>query len=214
MLNRAPTLHRLGIQAFEPILSKARRSSCILWFVLRSNATSTVTRWPCTFRFPRSAGGVPLHAAVSQQPAQAFRRRTGGRAFSGHGAGNLLPDTGKAPDRRAKARRSKASTEADLAYENKACTLHSRIKVRMTKVNAREKKCPASWNPLSDVSSSIEILRRIWDTWIGAIRRIPEAGSGFSRRQKAAEADSGEGYQHPRRIQDCGSAGRREIHRL
>jgi len=29
MLNRAPTLHRLGIQAFEPVLIEARRSSCI-----------------------------------------------------------------------------------------------------------------------------------------------------------------------------------------
>ena len=39
MLNRAPTLHRLGIQAFEPI-------------VQRSTLTSTVTRWRSTFLFP------------------------------------------------------------------------------------------------------------------------------------------------------------------
>jgi len=50
MLNRAPTLHRLGIQAFEPVLSKARRSSCIRSSARRSTPTSTVTRWPSTCR--------------------------------------------------------------------------------------------------------------------------------------------------------------------
>ena len=40
LLNRAPTLHRLGIQAFQPKL--------IRWHVLRSTPTSTVTRWPST----------------------------------------------------------------------------------------------------------------------------------------------------------------------
>ncbi len=41
MLNRAPTLHRLGIQAFES--------------VPRSTPTSTAIKWPCTFRFPSKA---------------------------------------------------------------------------------------------------------------------------------------------------------------
>ena len=47
MLNRAPTLHRLGIQAFEP---KARPSSCIRSSAPPSMPTSTVTRWPFTCR--------------------------------------------------------------------------------------------------------------------------------------------------------------------
>jgi hypothetical protein len=50
LLNRAPTLHRLGIQAFEPVLSKARRSSSTRWSVPRSTPTSTATRWPFTCR--------------------------------------------------------------------------------------------------------------------------------------------------------------------
>ena len=29
ILNRAPTLHRLGMQAFEAVLIEGRRSSCI-----------------------------------------------------------------------------------------------------------------------------------------------------------------------------------------
>jgi hypothetical protein len=45
LLNRAPTLHRLGIQAFEPQPSRSTRSSAP-----RSTRTSTVTRWRCTCR--------------------------------------------------------------------------------------------------------------------------------------------------------------------
>ena len=52
-LNRAPTLHRLGIQAFELSLPKGVQSSCILWYVQHSTPTSTVTKWQCICRFPR-----------------------------------------------------------------------------------------------------------------------------------------------------------------
>ena len=45
MLNRAPTLHRLGIQAFEPVLVEVRLSSYIHWYVLHTTQTSTVSRW-------------------------------------------------------------------------------------------------------------------------------------------------------------------------
>jgi len=50
MLNRAPTLHRLGIQAFEPVLIEGKAIQLHPWFAPRSNADSTVTRWPCTCR--------------------------------------------------------------------------------------------------------------------------------------------------------------------
>ena len=50
LLERAPTLHRLGIQASSPRRSKARRSSCTLWSARPSTPTSTATRWPSTYR--------------------------------------------------------------------------------------------------------------------------------------------------------------------
>ena len=50
MLNRAPTLHRLGIQAFEPVLIEGKAISCIRWCVLPSTRTSMVTRWRCICR--------------------------------------------------------------------------------------------------------------------------------------------------------------------
>ena len=52
LLNRAPTLHRLGIQAFEPILVEGKAMKPIRSPVPRSTRTLTATRWPCTFRSP------------------------------------------------------------------------------------------------------------------------------------------------------------------
>ncbi len=49
MLNRAPTLHRLGIQAFEPILIEVKRFSCTHWCVPHLTPTLTVTKWLYTF---------------------------------------------------------------------------------------------------------------------------------------------------------------------
>lgn len=53
LLNRAPTLHRLGIQAFKPILIEGKRSSFIRLSVRLTTPTSTATKWLYTFRFPR-----------------------------------------------------------------------------------------------------------------------------------------------------------------
>jgi hypothetical protein len=53
LLNRAPTLHRLGIQAFEPQLIEGKAIQLHPLVCTAFNATSTVTRWPCTCRCPR-----------------------------------------------------------------------------------------------------------------------------------------------------------------
>ena len=49
MLNRAPTLHRLGIQAFEPILIEGKVYSVTPSFVRHITPTSMVTKWRFTF---------------------------------------------------------------------------------------------------------------------------------------------------------------------
>ena len=54
LLNRAPTLHRLGIQAFELSWSRAVPSSCTPWSAPPSTLTSTATRWLSTCRCPPS----------------------------------------------------------------------------------------------------------------------------------------------------------------
>ena len=50
MLNRAPTLHRLGIQAFEPTLIEGKAIQLHPLVCAASTPTSTVTRWPSTCR--------------------------------------------------------------------------------------------------------------------------------------------------------------------
>ncbi len=51
LLNRAPTLHRLGIQAFEPVLIEGKAiPGCTRWFVRHITPTSMVTRWLFTYR--------------------------------------------------------------------------------------------------------------------------------------------------------------------
>ena len=67
MLNRAPTLHRLGIQAFEPILVEGKAISSIRSFVQRTMPTSTVTRWRYTFR---------CHRKLRQSAVSCFFHRT------------------------------------------------------------------------------------------------------------------------------------------
>ena len=95
LLNRAPTLHRLGIQAFEPILIEG---SAIQLHPL------VTTAFNADFDGDQMAVHVPLsqkavqrspHAdAGLQEPAQARRRRADHLALQGHGAGRLLPDHG------------------------------------------------------------------------------------------------------------------------
>ena len=50
LLNRAPTLHRLGIQAFEPVLVEGKAIQIpSRWCARHSTPTSTATRWLSMF---------------------------------------------------------------------------------------------------------------------------------------------------------------------
>ena len=73
MLNRAPTAHRLGIQAFEPVLVEAARG-CIRCLCTRSMRTSTATRWRNSFRCPRKRRQRP--ASSCSRPTTSCVRRT------------------------------------------------------------------------------------------------------------------------------------------
>ena len=53
LLNRAPTLHRLGIQAFELVLVEGKAIQIHPLVCHAFNADSTATRWPCTCRSRR-----------------------------------------------------------------------------------------------------------------------------------------------------------------
>ncbi len=86
LLNRAPTLHRLGILRLSSrCWSRARRSRFIRWYAPHSTRTSMATRWRYTFRCLRKAQieGLDADAGIEQRTIAGawllrspFRRRT------------------------------------------------------------------------------------------------------------------------------------------
>jgi DNA-directed RNA polymerase subunit beta' len=59
MLNRAPTLHRLGIQAFQPKLIEGKAIQLHPSCVQPSTLTLTVTRWRCMFHWAMQPSWKP-----------------------------------------------------------------------------------------------------------------------------------------------------------
>ena len=73
MLNRAPTLHRLGIQAFEPILVEGKAIKLHPLVCTAFNADFDGDQM--AVHLPLSAGStgrVPFPASVSEQPSETF----------------------------------------------------------------------------------------------------------------------------------------------
>ena len=93
MLNRAPTLHRLGIQAFEPVLVEGRAIKlhplvCTPFNADFDGGPDGRPRPPVR----RGPDRGPYPDALRQQPAAPPGRQPRHRAHPGHGAGFLLPD--------------------------------------------------------------------------------------------------------------------------
>ena len=168
LLNRAPTLHRLGIQAFEPVLVEGR--------ALKLHPL-VCTAYNADFDGDQMAVHVPLSAE-----AQAEAR------FLMLAAGNLLkPSDGKPVvvptqdmilgsyyltlDKDGEPGEGKVFKDVDealMAYQTGILTLHSKIKVR----------CEGEFNG--------EIIRNLIDTTVGKIifnRAVPQ-DLGFIDRTK------------------------------
>ena len=92
LLNRAPTLHRLGIQAFEPVLveGKAIQIHPLVCHAFNADfdGDQMAVHVPAQLRGP---GGGAHPDAVGQQHPVAGTRWPAGHAVAGHGAGRLLP---------------------------------------------------------------------------------------------------------------------------
>ena len=67
MLNRAPTLHRLGIQAFEPVLVEGRAIKLHPLVCTALTPTLTATRWPSTCRFRQRRRPKPASLCLPQK---------------------------------------------------------------------------------------------------------------------------------------------------
>ena len=140
MLNRAPTLHRLGIQAFEPILveGKAIKLHPLVCTAFDADVDgdqmavhlplSVEAQAECRFlllspnNLLKPSDGGPV-AVPSQDMVLGIYYLTQERGTS---VGDETPALGEG-------KMFKSVNEAILAYENQALTLHSRIKVYVEK---------------------------------------------------------------------------------
>jgi len=95
LLNRAPTLHRLGIQAFEPVLVEGKPSRFTPWSAPPSTPTSMATRWPCTFRSRLRLRSKPACSCCLRTTSSRPHPDTPSPSPPGHGARPLLPHQAK-----------------------------------------------------------------------------------------------------------------------
>ena len=136
MLNRAPTLHRLGIQAFEPILVEGKAIKL---------HPLVCTAYNADFDGDQMAVHLPLSVEAQAEcrfmllsPNNLLKPSDGGPVAvpSQDMVLGIYYLTQERPGALGEGKAFKNVNEAILAYENKALTLHSRIKVRVTKTRA------------------------------------------------------------------------------
>ena len=136
MLNRAPTLHRLGIQAFEPILVEGKAIKL---------HPLVCTAFNADFDGDQMAVHLPLSVEAQAEcrflllsPNNLLKPSDGGPVAvpSQDMVLGIYYLTQERPGAVGEGKCFKSVNEAILAYENKVITLHSRIKVRVTKTIA------------------------------------------------------------------------------
>ena len=136
MLNRAPTLHRLGIQAFEPILVEGKAIKL---------HPLVCTAYNADFDGDQMAVHLPLSVEAQAEcrflllsPNNLLKPSDGGPVAvpSQDMVLGIYYLTQERPGSKGEGKYFKNLNEAILAYENDAITLHSRIKVRVTKTMA------------------------------------------------------------------------------
>ena len=136
MLNRAPTLHRLGIQAFEPILVEGKAIKL---------HPLVCTAFNADFDGDQMAVHLPLTVEAQAEcrflllsPNNLLKPSDGGPVAvpSQDMVLGIYYLTQEREGAEGEGKFFKSVNEAILAYENKVVTLHSRIKVRMTRYDA------------------------------------------------------------------------------
>ena len=133
MLNRAPTLHRLGIQAFEPILVEGKAIKL---------HPLVCTAFNADFAGDQMAVHLPLSVEAQAEcrflllsPNNLLKPSDGGPVAvpSQDMVLGIYYLTQERPGAKGEGKIFKSVNEAILAYENGVVTLHSRIKARVTK---------------------------------------------------------------------------------
>ena len=133
MLNRAPTLHRLGIQAFEPILVEGKAIKL---------HPLVCTAFNADFDGDQMAVHLPLSVEAQAEcrflllsPNNLLKPSDGGPVAvpSQDMVLGIYYLTQERPGVKGEGMIFRNVNEAILAYENQEATLHSRVKVRVTK---------------------------------------------------------------------------------
>ena len=133
MLNRAPTLHRLGIQAFEPILVEGKAIKL---------HPLVCTAFNADFDGDQMAVHLPLSVEAQAEcrflllsPNNLLKPSDGGPVAvpSQDMVLGIYYLTQERPGVKGEGMVFKSVNEAILAYENGAATLHSRVKARVTR---------------------------------------------------------------------------------
>lgn len=138
MLNRAPTLHRLGIQAFEPVLIEGKAIQLHPLVCAAYNAD---------FDGDQMAVHVPL-TLEAQLEARALMMSTNNILSPANGEPIIVPSqdvvlglyymTRDRINAKGEGAVFKDAKEAEKAYRTGAAELHARVKVRMTQVTFDE----------------------------------------------------------------------------
>lgn len=133
MLNRAPTLHRLGIQAFEPVLVEGKAIKL---------HPLVCTAFNADFDGDQMAVHLPLSVEAQAEcrflllsPNNLLKPSDGGPVAvpSQDMVLGIYYLTQERPGAKGEGKFFKSINEAILAYDNKVVTLHSKIKVRVSK---------------------------------------------------------------------------------
>ncbi len=138
LLNRAPTLHRLGIQAFEPVLIEGRAIQLHPLVCVAYNAD---------FDGDQMAVHVPL-SIEAQVESRALMMSTNNILSPASGKPIIVPTqdmvlglyylTRERPLARGEGKRFASPAEVRIAYDHGAVDLHARIKVRVPVTKGEE----------------------------------------------------------------------------
>lgn len=134
MLNRAPTLHRLGIQAFEPVLIEGKAIQL---------HPLVCTAFNADFDGDQMAVHVPL-SLEAQLEARALMMSTNNILSPANGEPIIVPSqdvvlglyymTRSLENKRGEGMAFANIAEVKRAYDNRVVELHARVKVRITEV--------------------------------------------------------------------------------
>ncbi|NIJ67969.1 DNA-directed RNA polymerase subunit beta' [Xanthomonas sp. 60] len=161
MLNRAPTLHRLGIQAFEPVLIEGKAIQL---------HPLVCTAFNADFDGDQMAVHVPL-SLEAQLEARALMMSTNNILSPANGEPIIVPSqdvvlglyymTRSLENKKGEGMAFANIAEVKRAYDNRVVELHARVKVRITEVVTDEDGNKQNRNSIVDTTIGRALLAEI-----------------------------------------------------